>query len=50
VREEAGRRVPDDAARAQFWSDMSERVFASPPLKTAEWEALLLRELGSRPR
>lgn len=50
VREEAGRRVPDDAARAKFWSDMSERVFVLPPMKTAEWEALLLRELGSRPQ
>ena len=50
VRGDAGRRVPDDAARAQFWSRMSERVFDSPPMKTAEWEALLLRELESEQR
>ena len=48
VRSEAGRRIPDDAARAQFWREMSERAFASPPLRANAWETLLRDELARR--
>ena len=47
VRSEAGRHIPDDAARARFWTEMSERAFASPSMKAAEWEELLLQELAA---
>ena len=46
VRAEAGRRIPDDAARARFWTEMGGRAFASPPLRAGEWESLLLAELA----
>jgi len=46
VRAEAGRRIPDDGARAQFWTEMSARAFAAPPMKAAAWEALMLSELA----
>ncbi|MEZ5957831.1 MAG: NAD(P)-dependent oxidoreductase [Hyphomonadaceae bacterium] len=41
VRAEAGKRIPDDAQRAKFWSEATERVFASSPLSANEWEVLL---------
>jgi siroheme synthase-like protein len=50
VREEAGRRIPDDAERARFWTEMTGRAFASPPLQAREWETLLLEQLETRAR
>lgn len=47
VREEAGRRIPDDSERAQFWTEMSERAFADAPMQAREWEALLLEQLAA---
>ncbi|MGE0740088.1 MAG: bifunctional precorrin-2 dehydrogenase/sirohydrochlorin ferrochelatase [Hyphomonadaceae bacterium] len=46
VRAEAGRRIPDDAQRAKFWSEACEQVFVSPQMKPAEWEKLLLKWLA----
>ncbi len=45
VREEAGRRFPDDVERARFWTEMSGRAFATAPMQAREWEALLLEQL-----
>jgi siroheme synthase-like protein len=47
VRGEAGRRIPDDVARARFWTEMSGRAFAAAPMKAADWETLLLAELSA---
>ncbi len=41
VRADAGKRIPDDAQRAKFWSEATERVFLSSPLSANEWETLL---------
>jgi siroheme synthase-like protein len=41
VRSEAGKRIPDDAQRAQFWREATERVFVSSPMSANEWEVLL---------
>lgn len=46
VRAEAGRRIPDDEARAHFWTEACETAFASAPRKTAEWEAWLRGRLA----
>ena len=35
VREEAGRRIPDDPERARFWTEMSGRAFAAAPMQRA---------------
>jgi uroporphyrin-III C-methyltransferase/precorrin-2 dehydrogenase/sirohydrochlorin ferrochelatase len=45
VRAEAGRRIPDDAQRAQFWSEATDRVFVSSPMSANEWEVLLRKWL-----
>jgi siroheme synthase-like protein len=45
VRGEAGRRIPDDDARARFWTEACEEAFAMPPRKTGEWEAWLRKRL-----
>ncbi len=41
VRSEAGKRIPDDAQRAKFWSEATDRVFVSSPMSANEWEVLL---------
>jgi len=41
LRAEAGKRIPDDAQRARFWSDATERVFVSSPMNATQWETLL---------
>jgi siroheme synthase-like protein len=46
VRGEAGRRIPDDDARAHFWKDACEEAFSSAPRKTAQWEAWLRKRLA----
>jgi siroheme synthase-like protein len=48
VRTEAGRRIPDDAARAAFWAEMSAQAFAAPPMQAAAWETLLREKLARR--
>lgn len=45
VRDEAGRRIPDDAARARFWTEACERAFTSEPMGVNAWEALLVERL-----
>jgi siroheme synthase-like protein len=45
VRGEAGRRIPDDDARARFWTETCEEAFTMPPRKTAEWEEWLRKRL-----
>jgi siroheme synthase-like protein len=45
VRTEAGRRIPDDAQRAKFWSEATDRVFVSPPMTANDWEVLLRKWL-----
>jgi siroheme synthase-like protein len=45
VRAEAGRRIPDDAQRAQFWSEATDRVFVSSPMSANDWEVLLRKWL-----
>lgn len=45
VRAEAGRRIPDDVQRAQFWREATERVFVSSPMSPNDWEALLRKWL-----
>jgi uroporphyrin-III C-methyltransferase/precorrin-2 dehydrogenase/sirohydrochlorin ferrochelatase len=45
LRTEVGRRIPNDAARAQFWSEACEAAFAAPVRKVGEWEAELRRRL-----
>lgn len=47
VREEAGRRIPDDGERARFWTEMSERAFTDAPRQAREWEALLREQLAA---
>lgn len=46
VRAEAGKAIPDDAQRAAFWSEATERVFVSSPMSANEWETLLRKWLG----
>lgn len=46
VRADAGKRIPDDAQRAKFWSEATERVFLSSPLSANEWETLLRQWLA----
>jgi siroheme synthase-like protein len=45
VRAEAGKRIPDDAQRAAFWRQATERVFESSPMSASEWETLLRKWL-----
>jgi siroheme synthase-like protein len=45
LRSEAGKRIPDDAQRAQFWREATDRVFVSSPMSANEWEALLRKWL-----
>ncbi|MGD9982512.1 MAG: NAD(P)-dependent oxidoreductase [Hyphomonadaceae bacterium] len=45
VRSEAGKRIPDDVQRAQFWREATERVFTSSPMSANEWETLLRKWL-----
>src|SRR5690606_28967669 len=46
VRGEAGRRIPDDETRAQFWSETCEQAFAMAPRKAGEWETWLRQRLA----
>lgn len=46
VRGEAGRRIPEDDARANFWTETCEEAFSMAPRKTAEWEAWLRKRLA----
>jgi siroheme synthase-like protein len=46
LRAEAGRHIPDDAQRAQFWKDVCEEAFSMAPHKADEWEAWLRRRLS----
>lgn len=45
VRGDAGKRIPDDAQRADFWSDACAEAFGMAPLRADEWEAWLRRRL-----
>jgi siroheme synthase-like protein len=46
VRGEAGRQIPDDEARARFWSAACEEAFAMAPRKPADWEDWLRARLS----
>jgi siroheme synthase-like protein len=45
VRGEAGKRIPDDEARARFWTDACEAAFAMVPRQADEWETWLRKRL-----